>query len=123
MTVPTGALRCASGTAASSGLGPETKARPPSSIPTIRSRQPVSVRTNCRTGSASRNSLASSRIGRSVGRLSSESWNCAPASAAPWTARRASDPSTRCTCGRSPWLAIARSASFASVPRPGPSST
>ena len=67
-TVPTSAARRASGTAASIGWRPATRTkRPASSVATMTSRQPSAVMISWRTGSASRNSLATSSTGPSIG--------------------------------------------------------
>ena len=83
-------------------------------------------RTNCRIGSASRNSLASSSSGRS-GSVSSRSCHAASGSRSACTARSRGDVSIRCSrsAARNAGATrrTARSASAISVPRPGPAST
>ena len=71
------ASRRASGTAASIGRGPATQTNFSPSGTTTSSRQPASVLSNCRIGKASRNSLATSSIGPSIGTRDRSSWNCA----------------------------------------------
>ena len=93
----------------------------------MRSAMPRSVTANCRTGSASKNSLAMSRSGPS-GTVSSASCQrtSSPASAARCLRFKPGPISTRLmrAASRNPGAALqARSASAISVPRPGPSST
>ena len=77
----------------------------------------------CSIGNASKNSLATTSSGPSSGSVERSSCHVAPGILCACAARSTGLVSTKWTGGVSPAPFIARSASAASVPRPGPSST
>ena len=115
------AIACDAGesSAISAAVAGSGRKPPPTSRPTQRSRPPII----CRIGNASKNSLATTSSGRSDGSVAMLSCQWASGRRSACFVRSAGLVSTRWIIGDSAAARIARRASPASVPRPGPNST